>query len=926
MLKPMYLRIGLIIAALVAAIVILTPHSSASSTTSMYSLPFVMQSVSAKATLASGTTALSVQFPVAPQTGDTIVCTEADAYNGPNAGPSNYTQFANPGTSSGDVGITGYYHIVASTDTNTSLQFAVNSATNWFVDCDDWHGTNATVPIATSNLSTATSLSSTLLSFPGITPNEPGDVGVEVLVHNVTTMSASDPSFTHQDWVVSESGFSGEELDTSTAWNPFTSSIVGSANFLYSGDNVGLIYLMRPLVGNYNLGGRVAMAATATPAPNSTPTPSSSSSPGSGGIPALGPWETYWGNPGDAMANISPGNVTKWADYCQGNPKITAALTGGDSGGAYIFSCPHPYEYTSVNMFQPATSGNVATFPFNGNFTGTNCPAPYKAANFALTTGTDAPDWTSSDNTKNWFVYEGTIGSDADRVGAYYSNARYAIFTNLFSTELAQSLQDAFNNCSYYSQPLSQYEGWWNDNGYMGLTSASWVIWWGEGTYNQKINWGSVNGTPYVSFTCGGGPENGNTSFWNGGTYCGTSSQINSTPLTAGNSTYGPDVGTGTNMISTPIQGWQTLMSRVKKPNGQLYDWQFNDLVNGYAACDVLNAEPNVTGGIKEGATNRGWGDGRLQADLTVAGVIDDASNVYACGGHGAFFVHDYINEGDAKYYNSGVLTTVANGGVVGTPQQQMDVRAHIYIIWLLWNDKYPQMMGSFTHACSQSGSCGTSYPSWTDVWSFDFAVPSGRITPYPANALSSNGQYCNTEPDYHNMGTNQPCAQGGAHDTHICVTGTVPNCVFIASYSHFYVWNYTVCGTPDQTKWNGNSGCVEDIGPFTVLYNLTGATQTLSSANLSSWIGSTQYNSLHYMLWPGCIPTSAAYGTSAGSTVYPGDGGGQPATSAPSTSIVCTKAGDVYNGGRMGFVPLSSILGTTLPDGESIGFTAKQQ
>lgn len=694
-------------------------------------------------------------------------------------------------------------------------------------------------------------------------------------------------------------------------YGPMTSSpVTASITWGSSGFQVGAVVLVQPAINTSHNG----LASTHAGGPHQSIVVSSNQGPS---IPQLGLWESYFGTAtSDSMAHISPANLAKWGDDCQGY-SATTAQPGGDSGGANILQCDHPYFYTNLGFMEPHTSGGTNVLPWTGNLTGTSCPSAYKSTDFAATTGTDAPDW-SSNSSNNWGMYEGTIGSDADRIGGFYSGTLYAIFINLNSSSLRTSVNDAIHGCSYENYALDGYEGIFNDNGFIGLASANWVPWWGEGAYNQKINWGSVNGTPYVSFTCNGGLASAPTAFFNGGTYCSTSSQIDSKTIAQGNTTYPADTGTGTNLKSSYTAAFEGFAASLTHADGSAVDVQLNDAVNGYMVCQMLNYDPNVTAAIRESATSRGWGDGRLQNDSTIQSSIDVASEDYACGG-GTFIIHDYFTGGDnVEYLNGSTLTTVTGAGKYGTPQSLLDERAHVYLMWLLWNDTHPEMIGSFTHACSASGSCGASFPSWTDVWPWDFAVPSGRTTPYPTEALSSNGQYCSTANALSYEGTGQPCATGGAHDTSICAAGTAPNCLFIANYAHFWVWDYSACPIPDQTQWNA---CAKDIGPFTVLYNLSGVTQTLSSSNLSSWIA--QYGSLTRMLWPGCVPSSSAYNTTAGSPVYVGDD--PSGTVAPSTINVCASgAGDVYNNGRMGSVPLSSILGTTLADGEAIGFTGE--
>lgn len=887
----------------------------ASSTVSVYSLPQVIQSVHATGT----GTSLSVTFPLAPPVGDTIVCTESDAYPGNVSAPSGYVQFGTTATSTNSVSEALYYHIVASGEGNPSHTFTITTSATWLINCDDWHGTNATVPIEAS-VATAQATSVSSLSLPSLLPNEPGTVGVEVSAQNIANTNATDGLFPNSVWTVSETGLSVEEDDMTQAWTPFTNTLAGNPSFVSKADSVSIVYVMRPLVGNYTLGGRVVAVATATP---------QAGGGGTNTIPPLGPWENYFGTniTSDAMAHISPANLAKWGYYCQGGG-ATTAQTGGDSGGANILECAHPYTYTALNMFQPNPNGNVSTVPWLA-LTGSNCPSDFKVSAFATqhftSTTPDAPDWTSTDATKNWFVYEGTIGSDASRVQGYYGSTHYTFFINLNSTELVASTNNATQKCSYDGYPLDGYEGDWNDNGFFGLTQYGLLLWNGnDGGYSSHVNWGTVNGTPYSSSSCNGGPNAG-TAYFNG-TVCTTGTQINSTANTAGNTTYGPDTGTGTSKTSTTIKGWQYFTQQIKHANGSLIKWQFNYLINGYAACQINNLG-NVTGGIHESATSRGWGDGRLQATVTIEGIIDTASDVYACQPGGTFMIHDYMDNTDAKWNNGGTLTTVTGAGAIGTAVQQMDTRAHIFLEWLLWNDKYPTMMGSMVHQCDASGSCGSTYKSWTDVYSYYFASPANRTTAYPTEALSASNTYCSTQPDYNYLGTGIVCATGGSHDTHICATGTAPNCLFIANFSDFDVWNYTVCGAPDLTKWNSSSGCVKDIGPFTVLYNLTGGAVTLSAANLSSWIGSTQYNNLNYVLWPGCVPNSSAYTTTSGQPLYQGTSNGAAGNTAPSTTNMCASgAGDVYNSGRMGFISLPTILGTTLVNGESIGFTAAQQ
>lgn len=617
---------------------------------------------------------------------------------------------------------------------------------------------------------------------------------------------------------------------------------------------------------------------------------------------------------------ISPTHVSQWLDYCVGSG--TTNTTGSvDTGGANILNCPKPMQYVSLNMGEPNLSGHDGDSPWTTSYTnasGQTCPAAFSSYpgtnNFwAQDSGstTDAPNWTSTSNATNWFVYEGSIGVNADRITAANSSSfsGYDLPLNLNSTSLQTAVKAAFDGCQdSYGDVLNGYYGWFEDNAFVGLQAAN-AQTWGQGNYNTYVNWGSINEpaptpTPgrYASTNCNNGT---NAYGFLNGSKCTQTAQIDANPATGGNTTYGQDTGTGTSAISTITKGWQTLLPGITHRDGTPFHFVYNDLVNGYAACQMSNAISNVDGGTIEHGTTKSSGSGTLQPDIYNWDTIDAAAASYACGGAKMFMLDDI----DTDTLSSPATT---GNSAFGTASNQQQFRAHFYLLWMLSNDTYPQEFVSWINT-SCEGTIGTlNVNVCSTIFAADFAAPSGRITLYPAKPLSSDGYYCGENYTSYNW-TGKACSTGGARDPNIqayCPSAS-PSCVFYAEFNHFWVWNTTACPTYDRTQWGAS--CLTDIGPAAVLINYSGSTVTLSSANLSSWLGSTLYNGLSHVLAL-CTPNSSYWGTS-GSPLYANEG---------NTTQVCSSgSGDMYLGSTMSTSEnLSSVLGTTLGDLEGVVLT----
>lgn len=619
-----------------------------------------------------------------------------------------------------------------------------------------------------------------------------------------------------------------------------------------------------PPIGNASSGSVVGNGApggtAATPGPTPTPTPAQT-------LGALPNTYVFWGLTGSDNANghISPPNVSAWLYACQGAGSSTA-IAGGDSGGAHITQCPKSYFYVSLNMLQAHTNGALSTQPWTGNLAngssaiggaaGETCPSDFTAADFAAlvynaSTHPYAPNFTSTSNTVNWGVYDGPIGNPADQIGAWSgagTGQYWRIYTNWNSTGVGgmlPSLNAVLQNCAYQGIAYNAFTGVFEDNLYAGLQSAGWTLW-GPFAYNLGANWGGAqssipaspsngcgNTTPcYADPSQNGGPGNG-TTFFNNATYGYTrTTLINSDPYSAGSTTYPADSG-GTSSVITGMKN--LIPGLVHKDGVTKFEFTYNDLVNGYAACQVSNGITNVTLGEKENPDDRGWGDGRPQSLAEYQSTIDTASDLYACGGT-MYSLLDDVSSTNYDYNG----TTITNGSTLGTPAYEMQLRQHFGMLWLNWNDKYPGMMVSFLQICN---GCEPTTQTWTDILGANFFSPWGRVTPYPAQALGASQNYCGVgvnEFDNFN-GTNCANTHGGSLDTNIAVspsTGgactTAPSCVFRAVFSHATVENQdkptvtlsAVTGTSPGSTVYVTATCLSASNGFEGFY---AATQSLA-------------------------------------------------------------------------------------------------
>jgi hypothetical protein len=182
-------------------------------------------------------------------------------------------------------------------------------------------------------------------------------------------------------------------------------------------------------------------------------------------------------------------------------------------------------------------------------------------------------------------------------------------------------------------------------------------------------------------------------------------------------------------------------------------------------------------------------------------------------------------------------------------------------------------------------------------------------VQAFPADALSAtNGPCAENEQRYN--GTGSPCAKGGVRDPvwQANCPGVAPNCVFFAEFNHYWASN-----TYDRSQWNATA---TDHGHMAVLFNASGHTVTLSAANLQAWLGTSFYNTLNKIMFT-CTPNASAFGTS-GIALY------QHVGPTDGTAVCSGGTGDVLTpGATMDFsTPLSSILGTTLPDLDGVVIT----
>ena len=780
-----------------------------------------------------------------------------------------------------------FWHVIQSGE--TSYTFSWGSTSMYYsIKARDVSGANTTTPVdAFAHNNTTSSLTATTAS---ITPSQT-DLGLADFAntHNSSTPSAATGWTNEYTVSTSASVYMAGQNDGAF-------STAGSATATYTGTAPPLI--IDEILAIAPTSGGSGGGPGPGPSPNNLPLThagghhiSVALSGGGGGGSGVAPepdWMTWFNQLFGSNDHISATHQSQWLDYCNGGGTSTSQV-GGDSGGASITGCPHAYDYTSFNIGEPSTSGSDNDLPWTGNFTnatGQTCPSAATSGNYWASSGTDSPNWTSTSNSTNWFMYASTIGSASDRVVSYSST--YRLFTNLNSTNMSSAVSDMLQKCAYRGIDLNTYEGWWNDNAYIGLTAANWLPW-GPFAYNTAINWGSNGGTlsggGYASTNC-----NGSSGAMFNGSICKQSSQISGSS-SSGNATYGADSG-GVGAVTT---AWQSFVPALKHRDGTSFKFMYNDLINGMAACQMNNQVANVTGGTLEFATTKGAADGRYQGPNEMLNIIDIAATDYACGGAKFLMLDDFDH--------TTISGKVTNDATIGTQDFESQKRIHWGMEWLLWSDTHPQMMVSWTLGC---GSC----TSFTDVWAANFVAPSGRITAYPAEAFGAGSTYCG-ENFSNDAGTNSLCSTGGARDAAMQATcpGGSPNCVFRTEFNHWWVWNATSCPTYNRANW---STCAHDIGPAAVLVNLSGQTVTLSTTNLQAWLPNT-YSSLLRVLTL-CTPNSSYFGTS-GSDIY--------ANQNTTTSVCSSGASDLFNGSSLGSTDLASEIGTTLSNDEVVVLTA---
>lgn len=781
-----------------------------------------------------------------------------------------------------------FWHVIQSGETSYTFSWGATSM-YYSLKARDIGGANTTTPI--DNFAHSNTTSSLTATTASVAPTQT-DLAVADFAntHNSSTPSAATGWTNEYTVPTSASVFVAGQND-----GAFSAS--GTATATYTGTAPPLI--VDEIVLYAPVGGGGGGGPTPGPSPNNLPLThaggphrSVAFTPGGGGsgVAPEPDWMTWFNQLFGSNDHISVAHQSSWLDYCNGGGTSTAQ-TGGDSGGAVITGCPHAYDYTSINIGEPNTSGNDNDLPWTGNFTnatGQTCPSAASSGNYWKATGTDSANWTSTLNSTNWFMYSSSIGSASTRIVSMPGGSNYRLFTNLNSTNMATAVSDMFDKCAYRGVDLNKYEGWWNDNAYIGLTAAGWVPW-GPIGYNGAINWGSNGGTlsggGYASTNC-----NGSNGLQFNGSTCSQASQIAGT-YTSGNATYPADSG-GQGAIVT---GWQTLVPLLKHQDGTNFKFMYNDLINGYAACQMSNQIANVTGGTLEFATTKGAGDGRYQGPNELLNIIDVAATDNSCGGAKFLMLDDFDH--------TTITGNVANDATIGTQDYERQKMIHFAMLWLMWNDTHPQMMTSWTLGC---GSC----TSFTDVWAANFVAPSGRITAYPAEALGAGGAFCG-ENFSSDAGTNVLCSQGGARDAAIQATcSTSPNCVFRAEFNHFWVWNTTACPSYNRANW---ATCTHDIGPAAILVNLSGSTQTLSAANLAAWLPNTDASLTRIITL--CTPNASYFGTS-GNELY---------ANQNSTVQVCAAntASDLFNGSALGSTDLAGEIGTTLANDETLILTA---
>lgn len=586
------------------------------------------------------------------------------------------------------------------------------------------------------------------------------------------------------------------------------------------------------------------------------------------GPPALPDTITWFGQFG-SMQTQTQAQLQPICDYGVGQ-----FLTTASTPAHAVTSCAHAGMYFSMNMGEPNTSGHDVDMPWHTGETGTSCPSAFTTgSNYWANTGSGSPDFTNTTAGHNWGVFlAGDTGNQNDQFAgaSNLSSGNYHIFMNVASSELDSTVTSFFENCTTsQGDPLSDFDFVFEDNTLVGSQAQGWDDWGTQG-YDAYVNIGAQSGgPPYASLVGISAPG----TFFSGAASLNSMSSQFGTNNASTSDAYSSDLAVGT--------AWQTAEANVFRAPGTCVHWLFNDLLNSYQA-KYLQTQSCTVGGVNEHANIKS-DEETIQPDLVLWENLDIGTMDYW--------------EGDGNLYT--YLDDGADTGAwaPGTANFQHNLRVHYLMTWLLSNDKYPKMMGSWVNFCGSITGC-------TNIFPGDFAAPSGRIEAFPSEALGSGGVPCGENEQNYN-GTGNPCTTGGVRDP-VWEAGcsTAPSCLFVVEFSHFWVDS-----TYNRSTWAQNA---VDHGDMAVIVNLSGATQTLSTANLQSWLGTSFEANLNNVL-TFCTPNSSYFGTS-GTPVY------AHVASTDSTQVCSNTDGDVLAGGTLSTATsLSSIIGTTLPDGDGI-------
>jgi hypothetical protein len=640
----------------------------------------------------------------------------------------------------------------------------------------------------------------------------------------------------------------------------------------------------------------------------------------------------WFGEPGvNSNMTATQAQINQYDDLCAGPTT--------NSNSIWPTGCPGPgkwgylsgwVDYMEAGMGQPRTSGHDVDFPYNGSYVnaaGKTCNAAAKivSGNFwaqqtSVTIGGTTykwPDYTDA-TADNWFTYvNGGTAGNANFMASGWTGSVYYFYINLGSPSALAYANDVIANCKQNTtattQPFDAIASVFQDNTYIGFQSGGWDKW---DRYVAGKNFGTGGtGTAFGDPTFG---ESGTSfvpgTFFNGTAHTRTSRiTANDTPIT-----YPSD---------TSYRTFQTsYLAGLKHADGSAMNVTYNGMLN---TDQTLNKNANTRFGVAEellvgcfgacpspqplpyNGPTQAVSKSALGADLGPRSVINNASALYR-----QVLLPGINTSASYMQLNDQTNKNVDGTTMLGTGIHQMNQLWGYAPIFGMYTDLFPDMMSAFSDMCG-FGSSSLS-PNCMDVWPFDFIMPSGRITPMPADPSGAGGvQPCGEYSGYHYEGTNTQCTTGGSYDPNILAGGT-PG-LYRFAFSH--LWAFVVTGTAPCTTYDRRqfAACAQDIGPFGLIINGSGSAITITSADILAWFP-TIGTSLGHVLVP-CTPLITYWGTGSGSPVYAMP---QAGTLGYGTAVVCSGSTgqDAPNGGTWDKShPLSALTANSqkLYDGQAL-------